>query len=74
MQHRHQHVPKELDKVRLRRDIRSEGLFAGDEGIVVMVYGNPPKDIDIEFRDAQGKIKLVLLPLSWVSAVEPQKD
>ncbi len=39
---------EELTSVRLRINMRSEGLQKGDCGRVVMLYGKPVKDADVE--------------------------
>ena len=66
---------QELDIVRLRVYLRSEGLEKGMTGRVVMIYGHPPKDVDVEFIEAEtGKIKLVLVPLRWIERVEEDAE
>ncbi|MEK6825233.1 MAG: DUF4926 domain-containing protein [Nanoarchaeota archaeon] len=58
---------EEEDIVKIKIDIRSEGLQKGDIGTVVMIYGNPPKDADVEFADSLNKgIKLVMVPLRYL--------
>ena len=58
---------QEYDHVKIRISIRSEGLEKGDEGQVVMLYGDPPKDADVEFQNPHGKgIKLVMIPLRYL--------
>jgi len=64
----------ELDVVRLMANIYSEGLQKGDCGRVVMIYGKPGKDADVEFVDARtGKITLVMVPLRWLEHAEDKK-
>lgn len=64
---------QELDIVKLRINIRSEGLEKGDSGKVVMIYGDPPKDADVEFPDPINKsVKLVLIPLRYLELSSPE--
>ncbi|MBM3233411.1 hypothetical protein FJZ18_04565 [Candidatus Pacearchaeota archaeon] len=58
---------QELDRVRVKISLRSEGLDKGAEGKVVMIYGDPPKDADVEFLDPLNKgVKLILIPLRYL--------
>ena len=62
---------QELDMVRIKISLRSEGLDKGDEGKVVMIYGNPSKDADVEFHDPFNKgVKLVLIPLRYLEKID----
>lgn len=62
---------QEMDIVRVRVSLRSEGIEKGECGKVVMIYGNPPKDVDVEFLDPEtGNVKLVMVPLRWIELIE----
>ena len=66
---------QELDIVRLRIDIYSEGLRKGDYGRVVMLYGEPVKDADVEFPDpSTGGIMLTMVPIKWLERVEDEME
>lgn len=61
---------QELDIVRLRINMFSEGLQKGDCGRVVMLYGEPVKDADVEFANPEnGGIMLVMVPVKWLEVV-----
>ena len=58
---------EEYDNVKTRIALRSEGIEKGDTGTVVMIYGDPPKDADVEFPNSHAKgVKLVLIPLRYL--------
>lgn len=60
----------ELDEVQLKVNIPSEGLRKGDCGRVVMLYGTPVKDADVEFPNPEtGGVSLVLVPVKWLEMV-----
>ena len=66
---------QELDTVRLKINMRSEGLQKGDCGRVVMLYGNPVKDADVEFADFRtGGIMLVMVPIKWLEVIEEEEE
>ncbi len=65
----------EYDCVKTRVSLRSEGIEKGDTGKVVMIYGDPPKDADVEFHDKHKKgVTLVLIPLRYLEIVEEKKE
>ncbi len=66
-------VIQELDTVRLKINMRSEGLQKGDCGRVVMLYGEPVKDADVEFADpSTGGIMISMVPVKWLEVVEEE--
>lgn len=65
----------EYDEVKTRVALYSEGIEKGDIGVVVMIYGDPPKDADVEFPDKHNKgVKLVLIPLRYLELVEENQQ
>jgi hypothetical protein len=46
---------EEYEVVKLRRDMPSVNLKAGDRGAIVMVYVDPSQAYEVEFTDKEGK-------------------
>lgn len=48
---------KEYEIVRLKRDVSGQGVFAGDVGVVVIVYdvSNHPRAYEVDFSNAEEK-------------------
>ena len=66
---------KELCKDELRNDrvcLPKENLPKGMVGTIVMTYGNPPEEIEVEFIDEKSgrTIAVIQLPLTAVELVK----
>ena len=72
--HHPQREIQELDIVRVRKGIHGKDLNQGDCGLVVMIYGDPPKDADVEFTTPDGQKNLLMLPLKWLEIVEDESE
>lgn len=62
---------KELDVIKLKKNLPEYGLKKGQKGTIVMTYGDPIKEIEVEFVDKKsGKtIAIVQLPIDLVEVI-----
>lgn len=66
---------KEFDVIKLKEDAPQYNLKKGQRGAVVMVYGDPPEEVEVEFvNEKTGKtLALVRLLIDSVEVVGDSK-
>jgi len=67
---------REYDEVKLLRDLPEQNLFAGEIGVVLIIYNEPglPRAYEVDFSDYVGGIlKIVTLYQEDIERVEEVK-
>lgn len=67
---------KELDIVKLKKDLPKYGLKKGTKGTIVMIYGKPIREVEVEFIDNNsGETKATIqLPIDIVEVIQLYKS
>lgn len=67
---------RELEEVRAPEDLSEAGVRRGDRGVVVEVFGEPDPAIMVEYADAEGQTRALVIytpDLGQVLRIMPER-